>query len=135
MPKSHLIAGIDIGNSQVKVVIAKIRGEDLKPEIIGAGHAVSNGLRNGMVVDMQESIENVKTAVERAEAMAGEKIRRAYLAVSGTHIGIQISRGVIAVSRADNEISQSDKERVIKAASVVSLSPNREIIDVLPRTY
>lgn len=132
---SHIISGIDIGNSQVKVIIARVRGEDLKPEILGAGTAPSNGLRNGMIVDMEEAINNVRSAIERAEVMAAEKISRAYLAISGTHVGTQISRGVIAVSRADNEISQSDKDRVIKAASVVSLSPNREIIDILPRNF
>src|SRR3989344_1563981 len=120
MSKPHTIAGIDIGNSQVKVIIAKINSDGLKPEIIGSGSAVSNGLRRGVVGDMEETIENVRSAVQRAEAMAGMKIKRAYMAVNGLHIHTQTSRGVIAVSRADNEISQNDIDRVIKAASVVS---------------
>lgn len=135
MPRSHIISGIDIGNSQVKVIMAKLNSEGLRPEIVGAGSAVSNGLRRGVVVDMEETIENVRSAVQRAEAMAGTSIKRAYLAVSGLHINTQTSRGVIAVSRADNEISQNDIDRVVKAASVVSLPPNREIVHVIPKNF
>lgn len=135
MPSSHIISGIDIGNSTVKVVIAKIDRASLKPEIIGAGTAPSNGLRRGMVVDMEATVEDIRAAIQQAQAMAGIPIKRAYLSVNGLHIQTQVSRGVIAVSRADNEISQSDIERVMQAASVVSLPPNREIIHVLPRTF
>lgn len=135
MARIHTISGIDIGNSQVKVVIAKINGDNLRPEIIGSGSSPSNGLRRGVVVDMEETINNVRAAVQRAEAMSGTSVRRAYVAVNGLHINTQTSRGVIAVSRADNEISQSDIDRVIKAASVVSLPPNREIIYVFPKNF
>ncbi len=135
MARPYIISGIDIGNSQVKAVIARLSGDTLIPEILGAGSASSNGLRRGMVVDMEETIENVHTAVQRAEAMAGMSIKRAYLGINGLHIKTQVSRGVIAVSRADNEISQSDIDRVLQAASVVSLPANREIIHVIPRNY
>ncbi len=135
MARPYTISGIDIGNSQVKVVIAKIDRDTLVAEILGVGSAVSNGLRRGMVVDMEETIDNVRTAVQRAEAMAGANIKRTYLAVNGLHIKTQTSRGVIAVSRADGEISQNDIDRVLQAASVVSLPANREIIHVIPRNY
>lgn len=134
MPKPYLLAGIDIGNSEVKVVIAQVQ-PDSKPEILGVGTAPSHGLRRGMVVDMEETIHDVGAAVQRAEAMAGVKIKRAYVGVNGLHIKNQISRGVIAVSRADNEICQSDIDRVLQAASVVSLPANREIIHVVPRNF
>lgn len=135
MPKPYIISGIDIGNSQIKVITARISSDGLRPEIIGSGSSSSNGLRRGVVVDMEETVENVRSAVQRAEAMAGTPIRRAYLAVNGLHMNTQSSRGVIAVSRADNEISQNDIERVIKAASVVSLPPNREIVHVIPKNF
>ena len=135
MSKQYIISGIDIGNSQVKAVIARLNSESLIPEILGAGSAPSNGLRRGMVVDMEETIENVHAAVQRAEAMAGTSIKRVYLGINGLHIKTQVSRGVIAVSRADNEISQSDIDRVLQAASVVSLPANREILHVIPRNY
>ena len=135
MAKPYLISGIDVGNSQVKVVIAKIERDNLKPEIIGLGSAVSNGMRKGIIVDMEESVKDIKSAIQRAEAMAGVSLKRAYIAVSGLHIKTQTSRGVIAVSRADNEISQSDIDRVLQAASVVNIPANREIIHVIPRNY
>lgn len=135
MARQYIISGIDVGNAQVKVVIAKIDRDNLSAEILGAGSSVSNGLRRGMVVDMEETIDNVQTAVQRAEAMAGTNIKRAYVAVNGLHIKLQTSRGVIAISRADGEISQSDIDRVLQAASVVSLPANREIIHVIPRNY
>jgi cell division protein FtsA len=133
--RQRTICGIDIGNSQVKVVVAKINSDNLRPEVIGWGSAISSGLRRGVVVNIEETIENVRSAIQRAEAMAGFPIRKAYLAVSGLHINTQTSRGVVAVSRVDNEISQSDIDRVIKAASVVSLPPNREIIHVIPKNF
>lgn len=135
MARPYLISGIDIGNSHVKVVVAKVDRDNLDVEILGVGSAPSNGLRKGMVVDMEETFDNIRTAVQRAEAMAGVSIKRAYLAVSGLHIKSQLSRGVIAVSRADNEISQNDIDRIIQAASVVSLPANREIIHVIPRNF
>ena len=135
MSRPYIISGIDIGNSRVKVVVAKINSDSLRPEIIGSGSSASNGLRRGVVVDMEETVENVRSAVQKAEAMAGMPIKRAYLTVNGLHIHTQTSRGVIAVSRADNEISQNDVDRVVKAASVVSLPPNREIIHVLPKNF
>src|SRR3989344_4198681 len=107
MPRLYTISGIDVGNSQVKVVIARI-GDNLRPEILGVGSAMSEGLRRGMVVDMDETIGNIHSAVQQAEAMAGTQIKRAFVAVNGLHIKTQVSRGVIAVSRADNEISQND---------------------------
>jgi len=135
MPRPYLISGIDIGNAQIKVVIADINRDTLAPEILGAGSAVSNGLRRGMVVDMEETIDDIRAAVQRAEAAAGVKLKRAYLAVSGLHVRTQVSRGVVAVSRADQEISQNDIDRVLQAASVVSMPANREIIHVIPRNY
>ncbi|OGN17682.1 MAG: cell division protein FtsA [Candidatus Yanofskybacteria bacterium RIFCSPHIGHO2_02_FULL_50_12] len=135
MARPYLLSGIDIGNSEIKVVIAKVERDSAKPELIGVGSALSHGLRRGMVVDMEETVANLATAIQRAEAMAGTKLKRAYVAVNGLHIKNQVSRGVIAVSRADNEISQNDIDRVLQAASVVSLPPNREIIHVLPRNF
>lgn len=135
MAKPYLLSGIDIGNSQVKVAIARIDPQTLEPRVIGMGSAPSHGLRRGMVVDMEETIENIRAAVQNAQAMAKVSLGRAYLSVNGLHIQTQMSRGVIAVSRADNEISSHDIDRVIHAASVVSLPPNREIVHVIPRTF
>src|SRR3989338_4390470 len=135
MARPHTISGIDIGNSHVKVVIARLGKDNLRPEILGTGSAVSEGLRRGMVVDMEETIDNIGAAVQQAEAMAGTQIKSAFVGVNGLHIKTQVSRGVIAVSLADNEISQNDIDRVIQAASVVSMPANREIVHVIPRNF
>lgn len=133
--KSSLICGIDIGNSSVKTVIAELNRETGVPRIIGVGNTPSNGMRRGTIVDMEEATDSVKASVAQAEMMAGAKITQAYVSINGLHIKTQLSRGVIAVSRADNEIAQSDVARLIEAASTVSLPLNYEIIHVIPKTF
>ncbi len=133
--KSSIICGIDVGNSSVKTVIAEVNHETLQPRIIGVGSAPSNGLRRGMVVDMEEATESVRASVTQAESMAGTKVQQAYVSINGLHIKTQLSRGVIAVSRADNEIAQHDITRLIEAASTVSLPLNYEIIHVIPKSF
>lgn len=135
MPHSYIICGIDIGNYAVKTIIAEINREFLHPQIIGIGKAPSNGLRRGVVFDMEETISNIRNSVEQAEAMAGVKVNRAYVSLNGLHIKTQMSQGVIIVPRADNEITQSDIDRVLDAASTINLSPNREIIHVIPKNF
>lgn len=135
MGRTHFITGIDIGNSLVKTVIADWDREISAPRVLGIGVAESHGLRRGMVVNMDETIRDIAESVKKAETMAGTKIHRAYVAVNGLHIKTQPSRGVIAVSRADNEIAQSDVDRVIDAASIVSLPANREILHIIPKNY
>ncbi|HXK36520.1 MAG TPA: cell division protein FtsA [Candidatus Paceibacterota bacterium] len=131
---SSTITGIDIGNATVKVAVARV-GQGL-PEVVGIGVASStSGLNAGEIVDMQEAVANTRAALAAAATMAGTPIRRAWLAVSGIHIATQTSRGVVAVARADQEITETDIHRVIDAASVVSLPPNRELIHVIPREF
>lgn len=133
--KQGLICGIDIGNSTVKTVIAEIDREFSYPRILGVGTVESRGLRKGVVIDMEETINNIGDSVRQAETMAGVKIHKAYVAINGLHIRTQTSHGVIAVSRADNQISQNDIDRVVDAASLISLPANREIIHVIPRNF
>lgn len=135
MGRPHFVTGIDVGNSLVKTVIAGWDQEFSAPRILGIGVAESHGLRRGIVVNMDETIRDVAESVKKAETMAGVKVRRAYAAVNGLHIKTQPSRGVIAVSRADNEIAQSDVDRVLDAASIVSLPANREILHIIPKNY
>lgn len=135
MPRKNIVAGIDVGNSAIKTLIAEVKEDSERPHILGAGIVSSNGLRRGVVIDMAETIEDVRKSVAQAENSAGVKIKRAYVSISGSHIRNQISRGVIAVSRADNEISEYDIQRVLDAASTISLPPNREIIHTVPKKF
>lgn len=108
----------------------------MRPDIIGVGSVPStSALRAGEIVDMKEATEALRRALQQASAMAGMPLRRAYLSVSGLHIASQVSKGTIAIGRADGEITASDIDRVINTAQVVSLPPNREIIHVIPRDF
>ncbi len=135
MSRQHIITGIDIGNSSIKTVIAELNRETLRPRIIGVGSVPSSGLRKGVVFDMEETINNIRDSVNRAETMAGVKVRNAYVSINGLHIRTQPSRGVIVVSRADNEITQNDIDRVIDAAATINLPPNREVIHTISRGF
>src|SRR3989338_2231371 len=135
MGRANVVTGIDVGNSFVKTVMVDLDRETLHSRLLGVGVAESHGLRRGVVIDMDEVIRDIGESVKRAETAAGVKVNRAYVSVNGPHIKSQLSRGVIAVSRADEEISSNDIERAIDAASIVSLPANREIIHVLPKNY
>src|SRR3989344_5618772 len=135
MGRPYTVTGIDVGNSFVKTVIAELDRENMHPRVLGLGVVESHGLRRGMVVDMDETIRDIGESVKRAQTSAGVKVNRAYVSVNGPHIKTQLSRGVIAVSRVDQEISANDIERAIDAASIVSLPANREIIHVIPKNY
>ncbi|TSC74162.1 MAG: Cell division protein ftsA [Parcubacteria group bacterium Gr01-1014_44] len=135
MARQNIVTGIDVGNSFVKTVIVELNRESLRPRVLGTGVVGSHGLRRGVVIDMDETMRDIGESVKRAENSAGAKVHRAYVSVNGPHIKSQFSRGVIAVSRADAEVSAHDIERAIDAASIVSLPANREIIHVIPKNY
>ncbi len=136
MSNPYIICGIDTGNTSIKVVVAKVEPGSQQADIIGVGSVPStSALRAGEIVDMKEATDSLRLALQQAAAMAGVPVRRAYLSVSGLHIATQVSKGTIAIARADGEITASDIDRVITTAQVVSLPPNREIIHVIPRDF
>lgn len=135
MAKSNIITGLDVGTSKIRVVTASFRDGDEKPKAIGIGEASSSGIRKGIVVDIDEVTENIKKAVEQAELSSGASIHHAYISIGGNHISIRENKGLVAVSRADQEVSEEDISRVIDSASAISLPPNREILHVIPRDF
>lgn len=136
MAKNNIIIGLDVGTAKVRVVVASIKGkEELKPRIIGVGESNSSGMRKGVVVDIEEMTKSIKRAIEQAERSSGISVERAYVSIGGSHIKAKISKGIVAVSRADEEVSESDVLRAINNASAVSLDPNREVIHVIPREF
>ena len=135
MAKSNIITGLDIGTSNTRVVVASYKEGDEKPKIIGVGEAPSSGMRKGVVVDIDEVTESIKKAVEQASLSSGLSIDRVYLSIGGNHISVRENKGLVAVSRADQEVSEEDISRVIDSASAISLPPNREIIHVIPKTF
>jgi cell division protein FtsA len=136
MAKNNTIVGLDIGTSNVRVVIASVKSkEEAKPRIIGIGQSPSLGMRKGVVVDIEEMTKSIKMAVDQAERSAGVSIERAYVSVGGSHIRAKTSKGVVAVSRADEEVSEDDILRAISNASAVSMDPNREVLHVIPKEF
>ncbi len=135
MSKQEIISGIDLGATVIRVIIVERGGVEEKPRILGIGESPSSGIRKGMVVDAEEVVTSISSALEKAERMAGLPVERAYVSVGGSQVSYVESRGVIAISRADGEISKNDVARVIEAASAVSISSNREILHILPRDF
>ncbi len=134
MPRNILTA-LDIGTSTVQTVVAEKKpGEDLR--LLGIGVASSSGVRRGVVVDMEEAVNSIRRSLDDARRSAGLPIKSAWVGVGGSHISVASSRGVVAVSRADGEISPEDVRRAITAAETfVSKNPNKEILHMIPRDF
>jgi cell division protein FtsA len=130
----QVIAGLDVGTTKICCVIA-----DWSPvgnlDIIGVGVSPSRGLRKGVVVNIDSTVESIKHAVAEAEEMAGVEIASVIAGVAGGHIRGINSRGVVAVSGKHREVSQTDVDRALDAARAVNLPQDREIIHVLPQTF
>lgn len=134
MPREQYIVGLDIGTQNIRVVQGKVE-ENGQVNIIGASSVPAVGLRRGVIVDIDEAVSSISNALERVERMTGVPVGAANIAVGGNHIACVDSKGVIAVSRADGEISENDVVRVIDASQAISIPPNREIIHVIPKTF
>ncbi len=135
MAREEIIVGLDIGSSVIRVIVGQQSADESKPHIIGIGMAPSAGIRRGVVVDVEEAVGSISTALEKAERVTGIPIESAYVSIGGAHIESQLSRGVIAVSRADGEIGEDDVARVIEAAQAITLPTNYEILHVVPKTF
>ncbi|MCM3652738.1 cell division protein FtsA [Metabacillus litoralis] len=133
MNSNELFVSLDIGTSSVKVIIGEMSKDTLN--IIGVGNVKSEGLRKGSIVDIDETVHSIKKAVEQAERMVGISLKRVVVGVTGNHVHLQPCHGVVAVSSENREISNEDVRRVIDAAQVISIPPEREIIDVIPRQF
>src|SRR3989339_325866 len=135
MSKSRLIAGLDIGSSRIRTVVATLDEKSSVPNIIGVGVAPSFGLRKGGVIDVEETINSISSSLEDAERMAGEPINHVFLGIGGTHLASQDSKGVIAISHSGNEIAEDRVDRVLQAAQAVSIPNNRRILRIIPKSF
>lgn len=136
MAREEVVVGLDVGTTAVRILVGQlptIPGE--RPQILGVAAEPSSGLQRGVVTDVEETIRSVSTALDAAERMAGVPIDHGVVSISGAHVSSLNSRGVIAVSRADGEISEDDVGRVIAAAQAISLPSNREILHVIPQHF
>jgi cell division protein FtsA len=135
LARHNIICGLDIGTSNIRLAVAQINPGQEKPQIIGVGQAPSFGVRKGIVVDIEETVRGIKQAIEEAERSMDFGVENIFVNIGGNHISCRLSKGVVAVSRADGEISEEDTERAIKAAQAVSIPQNREIIHAIPRSF
>ncbi|MBI4635804.1 MAG: cell division protein FtsA [Candidatus Rokubacteria bacterium] len=128
------IVGLDVGTTKNCADIASPRPRG-GLDVDGVGAAPSRGLRRGVVVNIDSTVEAIKQAVAEAEQMAGLEVSGVYAGVAGGHIRGVNSRGVVAVSGKDREVSAADVERAVEAARAINLPQDREIIHVLPQTF
>src|SRR5688572_21712677 len=115
MARESYFTGIDIGSSTVRVIVVQVDPQRELPTLLGIGHAPMRGMQKGVITDVEEAASSVSKALDTAERIAGVPIERGYISINGSHISSQNSRGVIAVSRADGEITGEDVARVINA--------------------
>lgn len=130
---SEILVSLDIGTETVKVVIGEVLEDSLN--IIGVGTSKSNGMRKGAIVDIEQTVQSIQKAIEQAERMVGMKIHSVVVGINGDHIQLQPCHGVVAVQSENREITDEDVTRVIEGAQVISIPPEREIIDVIPKQF
>ncbi|MDH4129306.1 MAG: cell division protein FtsA, partial [Spirochaetota bacterium] len=135
LPRDYTICGLDIGSSNIRAIVAQKKSDGPKPQVLGVAQVSASGMRRGVVVDIEETVKDIKKVIKEVERTSGMPFDDAYISIGGTHISCCSSRGVVAVSRADGEISPEDVDRVITAAQAISLGQNREIIHILPRYF
>ena len=129
--QENIVVGLDIGTTKICAVVGEVSKDEIN--IIGIGTHPSIGLRKGVVVNIESTVESIKKAVEEAELMSGCEISSVYAGIAGGHITGFNSRGIVAVK--GSEITDSDVERVIDAARAVAIPMDREVIHVLPQEY
>ncbi len=134
MSTDEIIVGLDIGTTKIAAVVGKL-DEHGQVNIVGVGHSPSDGLRRGVVINIEKTVKSIHKAIEQAELMCGHKITTVYAGIAGDHIRSINSKGVIAVSGKDRIIDEGDVERVISAAKAIALPMDREILHVLPQEY
>lgn len=133
MKTSDVVVGVDIGSSKVATVIGRVEEDTIN--ILGVSEIPSKGIKKGQIVNIDEAANVISASLDSAERMAGLSAERAFVSISGVNIEGENSKGVVAVSQPNGEISEYDVERVLEAAGAVSIPTTREIIHVVPKTF
>ena len=131
--KEHIIVGLDIGTTKIRAIVAQVTS-DQEINIIGVGSSPNRGLRKGVVVNIESTVESIKRAVEEAELMAAVQINSVYIGIAGGHISSETSTGVVALKR--REVTRADVQRAIETAYAAAVvSSDRRVLHVLPREF
>ncbi|ATP39260.1 cell division protein FtsA [Solibacillus sp. R5-41] len=133
MNHQEIYVSLDIGSSSVKVLIGEMSDDQL--HVIGVGHVKSTGIRKGAIVDIDATVQSINKAVEQAERMTGIKIDEVVLGVPANQTFLQSVKGVVAVNGENREITDDDLERVIDSAQVMSIPPERELVNLIPKQF
>jgi cell division protein FtsA len=128
----RMIVGLDIGTSKVVAIVGEI-GPEGKIEVVGIGSNPSRGMKKGVVVNIESTVQSIQRAVEEAELMAGCQIHSVYVGIAGSHIRSLNSHGIVAIK--DREVYSPDLERVIDAAQAVAIPADQKILHILPQEY
>ncbi len=128
----NLVIGLDIGTSKVVALVGEVR-PDGKLEVLGIGSQPSRGLKKGVVVNIESTVQSIQRAVEEAELMAGCEIHSVYAGIAGNHVRSLNSHGVVAIR--DREVTYGDVEHVIDAAKAVAIPADQKILHVLPQEF
>jgi cell division protein FtsA len=130
--KDNLLVGLDIGTSKIVAIVAEIKDEG-GLEIIGMGSHPSRGLKKGVVVNIESTVNGIQRAMEEAELMADCKIREVYTGIAGSHIKSFNSHGMVAIK--DREVTQADVERVVETAKAVNIPTDQQILHILNQEF
>ncbi|MBI5732200.1 MAG: cell division protein FtsA [Candidatus Magasanikbacteria bacterium] len=135
--KEEIIAGLDVGSTAVRLAVGQVvpSGEKKELHIIGAAEVASEGVHRGVVTSIEDAVSSISACIEKAEHMTGIPIESVWVGISGSHIISEESKGVVAVAKADGEISEEEIERAIEAARTVATPLNYEILHVIPKSY
>ena len=128
----NLIVGLDIGTSKVAAIVGEMK-EGGEIEVIGIGSQPSRGLKKGVVVNLEATVQSIQRAIEDAEAMAGCRIHSVYAGIAGSHISSMNSHGIVAIK--EKEVTQSDVDRVIDSARAVAIPADQKILHILPQEF
>lgn len=131
--KGNIVTGLDIGTYSIKALVAQTKGKDL--EVLSYAEIPSFGLRKGAVVNIEETSKNIQMIISGIEKDCNRRINSAFVNISGSHLYVTPSDGIISVSRADQRISKEDIDRVLAAAKAINIPRNEEVLDVFPREY
>jgi cell division protein FtsA len=130
--QGQIIAGLDIGTSKVVAIVGRLDGVG-NIEIIGLGSHPSRGLKKGVVVNIESTVQSIQRAVEEAELMSDCRIEEVYVGIAGSHINSQNSHGIVAIK--ESEVAAGDIERVIDAARAIAIPADQRILHILPQEY
>lgn len=130
--KENIIAGLDIGSTEIRLVVGQRDSQDDKLQIIGAVSVPAEGISRGMVNSIEDVTSSISACLEKAERLVGVPITNVWVGINGPYVKCEKSRGVVAVSKNNGEIMDEDVDRVIEAARALSVPPNYEILHVIP---